>query len=240
MSSRAEKSFRPEGVNAAMISIDRHLASEYPDLEVLALVIDSVEVESASPELETLKKQIAGKIKGKYDLDALKNDQRIRRYRDFFWRLGIDPTKIRPASEALLRRILQGKPIPRINTAVDAYNLASIKHNVAIGSFDLDEFGGPLVLRRASSGEEFLGIGMEKPKILSGDEIVISDDEKLVAIYPYRDSDMTKVTLDTKNIFSLMCGVPGISRRVLREAAKTTIVLITQFCGGSGRILDTA
>jgi len=104
----------------------------------------------------------------------------------------------------------------------------------------LDEFSGPLVIRRASPDEEFLGIGMERPKILSGNEIVISDDEKLVAIYPYRDSDMTKVTLRTKNIFSLMCGVPGIGRSVLREAAETTISFITQFCGGSGRILDIA
>lgn len=223
-----------------MISIDRHLASEYPDLEIVALVIANVEVERTSAELETLKKQIAGEIEGKYDLEALKNDQRIRRYRDFFWSLGIDPTKIRPASEALIRRILQGKPIPRINTAVDAYNLASVKHNVAIGSFDLNRFDGPLLMRRASQDEKFLGIGMERPKTLSGDEIVISDDEKLVAVYPYRDSDITKVTLDTKNIFSLMCGVPGISRRILREAAETTKALMIQFCGGSGRVLDTA
>lgn len=223
-----------------MISIDRHLASEYPDLEVVALVIANIKVERTSAELETLKKQIAGEIEDKYDLEALKNDQRIRRYRDFFWSLGIDPTKIRPASEALIRRILQGKPIPRINTAVDAYNLASVKHNVAIGSFDLDRFDGPLLMRRASRDEKFHGIGMERPKILNGDEIVISDDEKLVAIYPYRDSDITKVTLGTKNIFSLMCGVPGISRRILREAAETTKALMTRFCGGSGRILDTA
>jgi DNA/RNA-binding domain of Phe-tRNA-synthetase-like protein len=220
-----------------MITIERSLAAKHPDLKVVALTVSGVTVERTSANLEELKDDVARGIRESYDLEALRSDERIRRYRDFFWRLGIDPTKIRPASEALIRRVLQGKPFPRINTAVDAYNLASMKHNIAIGSFDLDVFSGRLTMRWASAGEEFVGIGMEGPKILSGKEIVISDDEKLVAVYPYRDADSTKVTTRTKNIFSLMCGVPGIRGRVLREAAETTISLITRFCGGSGNIL---
>lgn len=220
-----------------MITIERRLAAKHPDLRVVALTVSGVTVERTSADLEELKDEVARDIRETYDLEALRSDERIRMYRDFFWRLGIDPTKIRPASEALIRRVLAGKPIPRINTAVDAYNLASMKHNIAIGSFDLDVFSGRLTIRWASAGEEFVGIGMEEPKVLSGKEIVISDDEKLVAVYPYRDADSTKVTTGTRNIFSLMCGVPGIRRGVLREAAETTISHITRFCGGSGEIL---
>ncbi|MFQ5910530.1 MAG: B3/4 domain-containing protein [Thermoplasmata archaeon] len=220
-----------------MIALDRQLAAKYPNLKVVAATITGERVEETSPALEDLKEEVAREIAERYDLEALKNDERIRRYRDFFWRLGIDPTKIRPASESLIRRVLQGRPIPRINTAVDAYNLASMKHNIAIGSFDLDVFSGCLTIRWATAGEEFVGIGMKEPKVLSGNEIVISDDEKLVAIYPYRDSDTTKVTIQTRNVFSLMCGVPGIERGILREAAETTVSLMTEFCGGSGRIL---
>lgn len=220
-----------------MITIERRLAARHPDLSVVALTVSSITVERTSAELEELKDEVARDIRETYDLEALRSDERIRKYRDFFWRLGIDPTKIRPASEALIRRVLAGKPIPRINTAVDAYNLASMKHNIAIGSFDRDAFSGRLTIRWASAGEEFVGIGMEEPKVLSGKEIVISDDEKLVAVYPYRDADSTKVTTRTGNIFSLMCGVPGIRRGVLLEAAETTISHITRFCGGSGEIL---
>ena len=220
-----------------MITIERRLAAKHPDLRVVALTVSGVTVERTSANLEELKEEVARDIRETYDLEALRSDETIRRYRDFFWRLGVDPTKIRPASEALIRRVLAGKTIPRINTAVDAYNLASMKHNIAIGSFDLDMFSGRLTIRWASAGEEFVGIGMEEPKVLSGKEIVISDDEKLVAIYPYRDADSTKVTTRTENIFSLMCGVPGIRRGVLREAAETTISYLTRFCGGSGDIL---
>ncbi|MFQ6128020.1 MAG: B3/4 domain-containing protein [Thermoplasmata archaeon] len=222
-----------------MIALEKRLAAKYPNLKVVALTVNDVRVERTSPALEDLKEEVARDILERYDIEALKNDERIRKYRDFFWRLGTDPTKIRPASEALIRRVLQGRLIPRINTAVDAYNLASMMHNVAIGSFDLDRFTGQLLIRWASPEEEFLGIGMDKPKVLSGKEIVISDDEKLVAIYPYRDADATKVTTETKSIFSLMCGVPGIGKAVLREAAETTIAYITEFCGGTGKILCT-
>jgi len=60
-------------------------------------------------------------------IDMLKGHPIIRAYRDFYWRvLGIDPTKQRPAQEALLRRILRGEPLPRISPVVDAGNAASI------------------------------------------------------------------------------------------------------------------
>ena len=220
-----------------MIALEKSLAARYPDLRVLGLTVSGVIVSRESDDLERLKRELAVRIREEYDLEALKDDKTMRSYRDFFWHLGIDPTKIRPASEALIRRVLQGKDIPTINTAVDAYNRASIRHGVAIGSFDRDRFEGDLTVRWASSGEEFLGIGMEEPRTLGGKEIVISDREKLVAISPYRDADSTKVTTATKNMFSLMCGVPGIQMSTLREAAETTRAYITEFCGGHGEIL---
>lgn len=71
-------------------------------------------------------------------LDTLKDHPIIRAYRDFYWRvLGIDPTKQRPAQEALLRRVLRGEPLPRINPVVDAGNAASIKFIVPIGLYDI-------------------------------------------------------------------------------------------------------
>src|SRR5207247_10926710 len=58
-------------------------------------------------------------------LETLKDEARLRAYRDFFWRVGVDPTKVRPAAEALLRRVIQGKHFPRINELVAAYTHTS-------------------------------------------------------------------------------------------------------------------
>jgi len=126
--------------------------------------------------------------------------------------------------------------LPLINTLVDAYNLASVKTEIALAAFDVDKLRGKLLMRTAQNGEEFIGIGMSKPMILQGDEIVISDEQKLLAIYPHRDAEDTKVTEQTKNILLLICGVPGISEELLRNAAYVAIELITRFCGGKGEL----
>ena len=120
--------------------------------------------------------------------------------------------------------------MPRINTLVDAYNLASIKTGIAIAAFDADRLHGNLTMRYAEKGERFLGIGMKKPVLLQGGEIVVQDDEKLVAIYPYRDAEDSKVTEATTNVLLLFCGVPGISREKLADAQKVTTDLVMRFC----------
>jgi len=219
-----------------MMEIEPSLKSCFPDLKVLIYEIKRVEVQKRSVELEKFKDEVMRQIRKKYDLESLKDLPTVRLYRDFFWRIGIDPTKSRPAAEALIRRILGGKPIPAINTLVDSYNLASIKTGIALAAFDMGKMKGNLLMRPSRTGEEFSGIGMEKSMVLQGGEIVISDEEKLVAIYPHRDAENTKVTEATKDILLMICGVPGIREENLLEAAQIAIEYITRFCGGVEKI----
>jgi len=219
-----------------LLKIDSEVRARYPGLDVLTCTFANVVVEKKKLELEKFKEEVIKEVKGKYTLDSLKDAPTFRAYRDFFWRVGIDPTKTRPAAEALIRRILRDNPIPNINTIVDVYNLASIKTEIALAAFDIQELEGDLVMRFARRGENFLGIGMEKPIELEGGEVVISDDQKLVAIYPHRDAHRSKVTEKTRNILLLVCGVPGITMDVLARAATVAIEYITRFCGGEGKI----
>jgi len=218
------------------LEIDVKLKTRFPDLTVLTCNIKGVNVEKQNFELEKLKEEIMKQVREKYDLDSVKNMPTFRAYRDFFWRVNIDPTKNRPAAEALIRRILGGRTIPRINTLVDAYNLASIKTEIALAAFDTNKLKGDLLMRFAEKGEKFIGIGMDKPMLLQGVEIIVSDSEKLVAIYPYRDADSTKITEKTKNVSLLVCGVPGIEEETLQNAAQVALEFITQFCGGEGKM----
>jgi DNA/RNA-binding domain of Phe-tRNA-synthetase-like protein len=218
------------------LRIDVQLKTRFSDLTVLTCNIKDVKVEKQNAELEKFKDEITEKAEEKYDLNSVKNLPTFRAYRDFFWRVGIDPTKNRPAAEALIRRVLRGRTMPRINTLVDAYNLASIKTEMALAAFDANKLKGDLIMRFAEKREKFLGIGMEKPMLLQGGEIVISDNQKLVAIYPYRDADSTKITEKTKNVMLLVCGVPGIGEETLQKAAQVALEYITSFCGGEGRI----
>jgi len=215
------------------LDIELSLTSKYPGLRALLQTIDSVVVTKTTAPLEELKKTIADEVKSKYTLESLKDIPIFRAYRDFFWRAGVDPTKVRPAAEALIRRILAGKPIPTINSLVDAYNLASIKTGIALAAFDKEGLKGRLSMRAAREGDEFHGIGMGKPMRLTGGEIVVADVEKLVAVYPYRDADISKVTERTKNVLLMVCGCPGIDDAPLLEARRVACNFIVRFCQGT-------
>jgi DNA/RNA-binding domain of Phe-tRNA-synthetase-like protein len=212
------------------LTIDSELGKRFPELRVRTLQVEDVKIQKKSPELEKFKHEIIKQVQNEYDLDMVKDQPTFRAYRDFFWKNGIDPTKIRPAAEALIRRILAGKPLPCINTLVDAYNLASIKSGIALATFDADKLEGNIFMRFAKEGEQFVGIGMEKPLILKGGEIVVSDETKLIAVYPYRDADNTKVTQQTRNISMVVCGVPGITEDLLENASRVVLDYINRFC----------
>ncbi|MCP8310944.1 MAG: hypothetical protein L6N94_05545 [Candidatus Methylarchaceae archaeon HK01M] len=208
------------------------MIDRFTGLQALIIYIRGVKFERTNPDLEDFKEKIIEEVKENYDIESLKDVPIFRAYRDFFWRAGIDPTKIRPAAEALIRRVLGGKTIPTINNIVDAYNLASIKSGIALAAFDEDRLQGDLRMRLSREGEVFLGIGMSEPKELQGGEIIVSDDVKLVAIYPYRDADETKVTEATKKVLLMICGVPGISKEELIDTSDIAVEYITKFCGG--------
>ncbi len=215
------------------LNISPDLKERFTGLQAIIAHIRGVRVEKGSTELENFKEKIVKEVKEKYDIERLKDVPIFRAYRDFFWRVGIDPTKVRPAAEALIRRILGGKSIPSINNVVDSYNLASIKTEIALAAFDEDKIQGNLIMRFSRKGEKFLGIGMEEPKELQGGEIVVSDDVKLVAIYPYRDADESKLNEKTRNVLLMVCGVPGISDESLIDAKNIAVEYITKFCGGT-------
>jgi DNA/RNA-binding domain of Phe-tRNA-synthetase-like protein len=214
------------------LRLDPRLRERFPDLNAEIIHFRDVHVERQDQRLEEYKDMVATRLKERWNLDQLRDDPMFRTYRDFFWRLGIDPTKNRPAAEALIRRVLRDSPIPRINTWVDAYNLVSMETAIPIASFDADLLGGELLMREATTGEEFTGIGMEKPVTLTGGEAVIEDGDRLVAIYPYRDADHSKVTFKTANVLMLMCGSPGITLDTLSQASSVARDILPRFCGG--------
>jgi DNA/RNA-binding domain of Phe-tRNA-synthetase-like protein len=71
---------------------------------------------------------------------------------------GVDPTRTRPSSEALLRRALKEQPLPSVNNAVDCVNLASLDFLLSIGLYDLDRVRGDATVRLGRAGEEYPGI----------------------------------------------------------------------------------
>lgn len=215
------------------LEIDEEVRVHFPDLRLVCLRIRGMKVGINSDKLTKLLENVASEIIYSLDIDTVKDKKDFRAYRDFFWEIGVDPTKTRPAAEALVRRILKGSSIPRINDFVDAYNIASIESSVPIAAFDLEPLEDKLVLRFSREGERFIGIGMNDPKVLDQGRLVISSGEEIVAIYPYRDAEGSKITPETEDAIIIACGVPGIEIEKLGYAAVKCREYIIAVCGGT-------
>jgi DNA/RNA-binding domain of Phe-tRNA-synthetase-like protein len=121
----------------------------------------------------------------------------VARARELYKKFGIDPTRVRPSSEALLRRMKKGEPLPRINSLVDVANALSVQLQVPVGLYDLGKVKGEeLVVRLGKSGEGYVGIGKEKVNV-SG-RICVADAEGPIG-NPSADSARTMITTDTES-----------------------------------------
>ncbi|MDG6224979.1 MAG: phenylalanine--tRNA ligase beta subunit-related protein [Candidatus Thermoplasmatota archaeon] len=175
--------------------------------------------ESPLPVLDALVMELKAELRGRYrEADSLLSDPVFRALRDFYWRIGIDPTKTRPASEAIVRRLMK-KDIPSINSLVDAGNLASAWTRIPIGIYDLDRMKGRPVIALTRGGEAFDPIGSPRAALGSGTPVMM-DDKGVVHLYPYRDSMRTRITLSCQNALIVSCGVRGIGQDQLDEAIK--------------------
>jgi DNA/RNA-binding domain of Phe-tRNA-synthetase-like protein len=121
--------------------------------------------------------------------------------RSMFHRLGVDPTKSRPASEALLRRVLQGKGLPQIHPAVDACNLASLEHQLPLGLYDRANVKGAIYARIGRPGEGYEGI--RKGRVNLGGRPLLADDAGPFGA-PTADSGRTLVTKDTRAVLAVI------------------------------------
>ena len=214
------------------VLISEEVRGVFPDLRLAYLEIGSMKIGTESGKVTDLLRDISEKVRGEMTIDSVKDRSDYRAYRDFLWKQGVDPTKTRPAAEALVRRILKGSSIPRINDFVDAYNLASVETGVPIAAFDVEALEAEILLRFSEKGEEFLGIGMEESRILDEKVLAMSSGADLVAIYPYRDAEASKITTDTRDAVLISCGAPGIGTEVLLEAAGKARDHVISACGG--------
>jgi len=146
--------------------------------------------------------------------------------------LGLDPTKTRPSSEALLRRVLKGEALYRINTLVDAMNLCSLRAQLPFGLYDRDRIEPPVVLRKGIAGESYEGI--RKADVHVEGRPVLGDARGAFG-NPTSDSARTMVTLATRAALVTVYAPSSFNEARLMEILKETETTLTRFCGGAGQ-----
>ncbi len=134
--------------------------------------------------------------------------------RKLYHSLGIDPSKTRPSSEALLRRVLLGKSLYNVNAVVDAANLASLSLLLPVGLYDLDRIRPPVMLRFGTDGEAYEGIRKDQVHVASRPTLV---DAEGPFGNPTSDSLRTSVTAATRAVWFVLFAPPDYPELAMRD-----------------------
>ena len=188
------------------------ICPEFVGACVEANVVNTSYSEPLWQEITTL----CDKLSQELTTESLKEIASIAATRRVYKACGKDPSRYRPASEALIRRVLQGKELYQRDTLVDLVNLASIAYGYSIGGFDADKFvGDTLTLGIGREGEPYEGIGRGMINIHG---LPVYRDAEGGVGTPTSDHERTKMTLDTRHLVVLINGYDGDEQRVRANA----------------------
>lgn len=163
--------------------------------------------------------------------ETLKDLPGIAATRRVYRACGKDPSRYRPASEALIRRQLKQKDLYQIDTLVDLINLASIAYGYSIGGFDASKFvGDTLTLGVGREGEPYEGIGRGMINIAG---LPVYRDAKGGVGTPTSDNERTKIVINTTHLLVLINGYDGNEERV-RANAEYIQGLLKKYCSSDG------
>ncbi len=175
---------------------------------------------------ENLRGRYAGRLPS--EIDGLHEARTL--YNDF----GMEPTRYRPSSEALLRRVLQDRDLYRISNVVDCCNLASLSFLLPIGLYDLDRVDGDVTLRAGHAGEGYPGI--RKGTISLEGRLGLFDAQGGFGS-PTSDSARTSVSESTRRLLGVVMATGSYDGEATLRHAGFLGELFVRHCGG--RILFT-
>ena len=150
--------------------------------------------------------------------------------RTMYKRVGIDPTKRRPSSEALLRRVRKGDSLPRINSMVDVCNWCSLEYQLPYGLYDAAHIEGDVVLRIGVDGESYPGI--RKDEVHVAGRITLADSRGPFG-NPTSDSARTMVTTETRRALVVVFAPREIDARRLNNVLDMTAQRMHEFTGAT-------
>ena len=174
---------------------------------------------------------MGNKYRSTLTTESLKQLSGIAATRRVYRACGKDPSRYRPASEALIRRQLTNKSLYQIDTLVDLTNLASIAYGYSIGGFDADKFhGDTITLGIGRAGEPYEGISRGMINI---EGLPVYRDATGGVGTPTSDNERTKITLQTTHLVVLINGYDGNEANV-KANAEYIQELLRKYCNSDG------
>lgn len=178
------------------LTVAGDVCAAFPGLRIDAVVADGFSGEEPWPEVEERLAALEAEAAAAKPVAAGEDDPHIASWHAAYRAFGTNPKRQRPSVEALRRRLARTGRLPRINPAVDCYNLVSAESAVPAGAFDLREVTGDITVRFADGSERFTPLGepetVEHPD--PGEVVYADTGGVLTRHWNHRDAERTKVT----------------------------------------------
>jgi DNA/RNA-binding domain of Phe-tRNA-synthetase-like protein len=168
-------------------------------------------------------------VKNKFTTpESILDDTVIIATRKLFSSIGRDPTKERPSGEALIRRVVKGKGIYRINAVVDINNAVSLLSGFPCGVYDAAKIEGGITILLGEPGTQYDGLGGRK---VEAENRLLTADAQSVFGGPTADSARTQVSDDSREVLMLIYSPPGIEPAMLKATMEKASLLMQRATG---------
>ncbi|MBL4789704.1 MAG: hypothetical protein JKY60_11905 [Kordiimonadaceae bacterium] len=207
------------------VTIDPSIAALGMEMHIQSFDI-AIEVRSTPPALIEMIEEVSDDRMQDLLGEAASSDPVIAKIRAAFKTCGKDPSRYRPSSEALTRRIIAGKPLYHVNNVVDCGNLISLMTGIPVGCYDATWIKGDLTLRVGKAGETYETIGRGS---LNLEGLPVLADANGPFGTPFSDSAHTAVTETTRKVKFITYGL-NISDTLTSDATHNAHSLLRRFC----------
>jgi len=201
---------------------------QLPGVKLGAVEADGLVVTPSPIPLAGLLDETSERKRKDFTLETLSEEESTRAVRAMFREWGMDPSKYRPSSEALRRRVVQGKGLYRVSNVVDIGNLGSLETGWPFGCYDRARLRPPIAFRHGAPGERYEGIGKQAWH-LEGRPILADSDSPFGS--PISDSTRSMITESAREILVILYTPISAPDALLEKAMARLTERLTQFAG---------
>jgi DNA/RNA-binding domain of Phe-tRNA-synthetase-like protein len=213
------------------------IADAFPQYRVAAVVAEGLTIAPERPvALDALIAECEAAARAQWGGTELSQIPGVAAWRAAYKGFGIKQTRYRSSVERLVKNVLAGRPLARVNAFVDLYNAVSLAHVLPLGADDLDKVTPPFAFRYAREGDSFVDMAEEgdAPEAPKAGEVVYADAAHVLCRrWNWRQDARTLITPTTRRA---IVTVQGNGAGDVEAGAKDLIDLITKFCGGQCRV----
>lgn len=213
------------------------ITNAFPDYRVAVVVAEGLTIGSERPPaLDALIAQREDAARAQWAGTELSQIPGVAAWRAAYKGFGIKQTRYRSSVERLVKNVLAGRPLARVNTFVDLYNAVSLAHVLPLGADDLDRVTPPLAFRYAREGDSFVDMAEEgeAPEAPKPGEVVYADAAHVLCRrWNWRQDARTLIGAGTTRA---VVTVQGNGAGDVSVAAGDLVDLIETLCGGRCRV----